>query len=444
MLNSVIVVDDEASIRTAVEQWLSLSGFEVQLFSRAEDCLAQLPKNFPGVILSDVRMPGISGLELLAQVQRLDPDLPIILLTGHGDVPMAVEAMRDGAYDFLEKPFSPDTLLSSLRRALDKRRLVLENRRLHQQADSRAKLDATLLGMSRALQTLRRQVLDLASLPVNVLIRGETGSGKELIARCLHDFGPRAGKPFVALNCAAIPEQLFEAELFGHESGAFTGAQGKRIGKLEYAHGGTLFLDEIESMPLAQQVKLLRVLQEQKLERLGSNQSIKVDLRVIAATKPDLLEEARAGRFREDLAYRLTVAELRLPPLRERREDIPQLYEHFAQAAAERLGRSIAPLSGAQLSRLLSHDWPGNVRELANAAERQVLGLGEPEAEVLEAGQSLAAQQEAFEAQCLRAALTRHKGEIKAVLNELQLPRRTLNEKMQRHGLTREMFLKDP
>ncbi|PNG35137.1 C4-dicarboxylate ABC transporter [Pseudomonas protegens] len=444
MLNSVIVVDDEASIRTAVEQWLSLSGFEVQLFSRAEDCLAQLPKNFPGVILSDVRMPGISGLELLAQVQRLDPDLPIILLTGHGDVPMAVEAMRDGAYDFLEKPFSPDTLLSSLRRALDKRRLVLENRRLHQQADSRAKLDATLLGMSRALQTLRRQVLDLAALPVNVLIRGETGSGKELIARCLHDFGPRAGKPFVALNCAAIPEQLFEAELFGHESGAFTGAQGKRIGKLEYAHGGTLFLDEIESMPLAQQVKLLRVLQEQKLERLGSNQSIKVDLRVIAATKPDLLEEARAGRFREDLAYRLTVAELRLPPLRERREDIPQLYEHFAQAAAERLGRSVAPLSGAQLSRLLSHDWPGNVRELANAAERQVLGLGEPEAEVLETGQSLAAQQEAFEAQCLRAALTRHKGEIKAVLNELQLPRRTLNEKMQRHGLTREMFLKDP
>ena len=444
MLNSVIVVDDEASIRTAVEQWLSLSGFEVQLFSRAEDCLAQLPKNFPGVILSDVRMPGISGLELLAQVQRLDPDLPIILLTGHGDVPMAVEAMRDGAYDFLEKPFSPDTLLSSLRRALDKRRLVLENRRLHQQADSRAKLDATLLGMSRALQTLRRQVLDLAALPVNVLIRGETGSGKELIARCLHDFGPRAGKPFVALNCAAIPEQLFEAELFGHESGAFTGAQGKRIGKLEYAHGGTLFLDEIESMPLAQQVKLLRVLQEQKLERLGSNQSIKVDLRVIAATKPDLLEEARAGRFREDLAYRLTVAELRLPPLRERREDIPQLYEHFAQAAAERLGRSVAPLSGAQLSRLLSHDWPGNVRELANAAERQVLGLGEPEAEVLEACQSLAAQQEAFEAQCLRAALTRHKGEIKAVLNELQLPRRTLNEKMQRHGLTREMFLKDP
>ncbi|BBN56934.1 Fis family transcriptional regulator [Pseudomonas chlororaphis subsp. aurantiaca] len=393
------------------------------------------------MILSDVRMPGISGLELLKQVQQRDPDLPVILLTGHGDVPMAVEAMRDGAYDFLEKPFSPETLLSSLRRALDKRGLVLENRRLHEQADTREKIDSTLLGVSRALQTLRRQVVDLATLPVNVLIRGETGSGKELVARCLHDFGPRADKPFVALNCAAIPEQLFEAELFGHESGAFTGAQGKRIGKLEYADGGTLFLDEIESMPLAQQVKLLRVLQEQKLERLGSNQSIAVDLRIIAATKPDLLDEARAGRFREDLAYRLNVAQLRLPPLRDRREDIPLLYEHFAHAAAERLGRSVAPLSGAQLSRLLSHDWPGNVRELANVAERQVLGLGEPEPETIDPGQSLAAQQEAFEAQCLRAALTRHKGDIKAVLNELQLPRRTFNEKMQRHGLAREMFL---
>ena len=441
MLNAVMVVDDEASIRDAVEQWLGLSGFAVQCFARAQACLEQLPRNFPGVILSDVRMPGMSGLELLEQVRALDPDLPLILLTGHGDVPMAVEAMRDGAYDFLEKPFSPETLLASLRRALDKRALVLENRSLHTQADHRARLDARLLGVSQSMQTLRRQVLDLAALPVNVLIRGETGSGKELIARCLHDFGPRADKPFVALNCAAIPEQLFEAELFGHESGAFTGAQGKRIGKLEYADGGTLFLDEIESMPLAQQVKLLRVLQEHKLERLGANQSISVDLRIITATKPDLLDEARAGRFRQDLAYRLNIAELRLPPLRERREDIPLLYEHFLHAAAQRLGRNAAPSSGAQLSRLLSHDWPGNVRELANVAERQVLGLQAPAEDEPQPNQSLAARQEAFEAQCLRAALTRHHGDIKAVLAELQLPRRTFNEKMQRHGLTREMFL---
>ncbi|AKF50090.1 sigma-54-dependent Fis family transcriptional regulator [Pseudomonas syringae] len=443
MLNSVIVVDDEAPIRQAVEQWLTLSGFEVQVFARAEECLAHLPEHFPGVVLTDVRMPGMSGLELLTRLQGADRDLPVILLTGHGDVPMAVEAMREGAYDFLEKPFSPETLISSLRRALEKRQLVLENRRLHEQADARTRLDATLLGVSPGMQTLRRQVLELAQLPVNVIIRGETGSGKELVARCLHDFGPRAARPFVALNCAAIPEHLFEAELFGHESGAFTGAQGKRIGRLEYADGGTVFLDEIESMPMAQQVKLLRVLQDKRLERLGSNQSIDVDLRIIAATKPDLLEEARAGRFREDLAYRLNVAELRLPPLRERLEDIAQLFSHFARAAAERVGREPPALDAAHLSRLLGHDWPGNVRELANAAERQALGLEHalPQSDTQSAGHSLAARQEAFEAQCLRASLARHKGDIKAVLNELQLPRRTLNEKMQRHALVRETFL---
>jgi two-component system C4-dicarboxylate transport response regulator DctD len=441
MLNSVMVVDDEAPIREAIEQWLTLSGFTVQVFSRAEECLAQVPDHFPGVVLTDVRMPGIGGLQLLADLQQSDKGLPVILLTGHGDVPMAVQAMREGAYDFLEKPFSPEALLSTLRRAMEKRQLVLENRRLHEQADTRSRLDATLLGVSPSLQALRRQVADLSQLPVNVVIRGETGSGKELVARCLHDFGPRAGKPFVALNCAAIPEHLFEAELFGHESGAFTGAQGKRIGKLEYADGGTLFLDEIESMPMAQQVKLLRVLQDRQLERLGSNQSIAVDLRIIAATKPDLLEEARAGRFREDLAYRLNVAELRLPPLRERREDIPLLFNHFARATAERMNREPPVLSTAQLSLLLSHDWPGNVRELANAAERETLGLSPSPTHYSQPGRSLAAQQEAFEAQCLRAALNRHKGDIKAVLHELQLPRRTLNEKMQRHGLVREMFL---
>ncbi|MFF7708142.1 sigma 54-interacting transcriptional regulator [Pseudomonas sp. NPDC007930] len=434
------VIDDEASIRAAIEQFLGLCGWQVRTLERAEACLAELPADYPGVIVSDVRMPGLGGLGLLAEVQARDPALPVILLTGHGDVPMAVQAMQGGAYDFLEKPFDPEHLQRALQRAQQTRRLVLENRQLHQRAGQAGELQARLLGASAPLRALREQLLNMAGLPVNVVVRGETGAGKELVARCLHDFSPRAAGPFVALNCAAIPEALFEAELFGHESGAFTGAQGKRIGKLEFAHRGTLFLDEIESLPLAQQAKLLRVLQERRLERLGGNASIEVDLRIVAATKPDLLDEARAGRFREDLAYRLNVAELRLPPLRQRREDIPLLFEHFARLAAEGAGRPLPPLSPPQLAALLAHDWPGNVRELANAAQRHALGLGTPYAEAAEGG-SLAAQAEAFEAQCLRAALARHKGDIRAVMHELQIPRRTLNEKMQRHGLAREAFL---
>ncbi|MFC5694499.1 sigma-54-dependent transcriptional regulator [Pseudomonas sp. GCM10022186] len=441
MTAQVIFVDDEAAIREAVREWLELSGFEVRVEGSAEDCLKRLDADFPGVVISDLRMPGMDGMALLQAVQALDRELPFLMVTGHGDVPQAVEAMRLGAYDFIEKPFTAERLLESLRRALEKRRLVQENRRLRVQADLKDQLDGRLLGVSRPLAQLRRQVLELAGTPVNVLLRGETGAGKEMVARCLHDFGPRAGKPFVALNCAAIPENLFESELFGHESGAFTGAQGKRIGKIEHAHGGTLFLDEIESMPLAQQVKLLRVLQEQRLERLGSNQSIAVDIRVVAATKPDLREEVRAGRFREDLLYRLNVAELQLPPLRERREDIPLLFEHFARQSSERLGRPQPTLTPAELAQLLAHGWPGNVRELANAAERHVLGLSTGAAERVEGEPSLADLMEAYEAQCLRQALARCQGDIKAVMDLLRLPRRTLNEKMVRHGLARSEFL---
>ncbi|MDH4610551.1 sigma-54 dependent transcriptional regulator [Pseudomonas sp. BN102] len=442
MTAQVIFVDDEAAIREAVREWLELSGFEVQVESSAEGCLKRLDADFPGVVISDLRMPGMDGMALLQAVQAIDRELPFLMVTGHGDVPQAVEAMRLGAYDFIEKPFTAERLLDSLRRALEKRRLVQENRRLRVQVDLKDQLDGRLLGVSRPMLQLRRQVLELARTPVNTLLRGETGSGKEMVARCLHDFGPRAERPFVALNCAAIPENLFESELFGHESGAFTGAQGKRIGKIEHAHGGTLFLDEIESMPLAQQVKLLRVLQEQRLERLGSNQSITVDIRVVAATKPDLREEVRAGRFREDLLYRLNVAELQLPALRERREDIPLLFEHFARQASERLGRPQPSLTPAELAQLLAHGWPGNVRELANAAERHVLGLSTSAAERGEGEPSLAELMEAYEAQCLRQALARSQGDIKAVMTLLQLPRRTLNEKMQRHGLARSEFLR--
>ncbi len=438
MGGQVIVVDDEAAIREAAQQWLELSGFSVQVCSSAAQALALIDVDFPGVLISDVRMPGTDGLQLLGKVVECDRDLPVIMITGHGDVPMAVQAIQQGAYDFIEKPFTPERLLDVVRRALEKRRLVCENRALRQQFGLKDGIAAQLLGVSRPMERLRRQILDLAGTSVNVLIRGETGSGKERVARCLHDFSERADKPFVALNCAAIPEHLFESELFGHESGAFTGAQSKRIGRIEHADGGTLFLDEVESLPLAQQVKLLRVLQEKTLERLGSNRSIRVDLRVISAVKPDLLDEVRAGRFREDLLYRLNVATLQIPPLRERREDISLLFEHFAAQAAQRHGRSLEPLTPAELANLLGHDWPGNVRELINAAERHALGLSGSTQE--DAEQSLAQQMEAFEAQCLHNALLRCRGSILQAMELLQLPRRTLNEKMQRHGLQRSAY----
>ncbi|CAE6965709.1 sigma-54 dependent transcriptional regulator [Pseudomonas sp. BMW13] len=441
MSAQVIVVDDEAAIREAVQQWLELSGFTVRTCASAAEALALVDRDFPGIVVSDVRMPGSDGLQLLDRLLQVDTDLPVILVTGHGDVPMAVQALRQGAYDFIEKPFTPERLLDSVRRALDKRRLVCENRQLRQQVADKGRIESQLIGMSRSMENLRRQILELAGTSVNVLIRGETGSGKERVARCLHDFSPRAGKAFAALNCAAIPETIFESELFGHESGAFTGAQAKRIGRIEHADGGTLFLDEVESLPLAQQVKLLRVLQEKTLERLGSNKSIQVDLRVISAAKPDLLDEVKAGRFREDLVYRLNVATLHIPPLRERREDIPLLFEHFAQEAARRHGREAPPLAPSELARLLGHDWPGNVRELINAAERHALGLSSPPPAERFAGQALAQQMEAFEAQCLHNALLHCQGNITAVMEMLQLPRRTLNEKMQRHGLSRGDYL---
>ena len=441
MSAQVIVVDDEAAIREAVQQWLELSGFEVRACASATEALALVDRDFPGIVVSDVRMPGSDGLQLLDKLLQIDSDLPVILVTGHGDVPMAVQALRQGAYDFIEKPFTPERLLDSVRRALDKRRLVCENRQLRQQVADKGRIESQLIGISRPMENLRRQILELAGTSVNVLIRGETGSGKERVARSLHDFSSRASKAFAALNCAAIPETIFESELFGHESGAFTGAQAKRIGRIEHADGGTLFLDEVESLPLAQQVKLLRVLQEKTLERLGSNKSIQVDLRVISAAKPDLLDEVKAGRFREDLVYRLNVATLHIPPLRERREDIPLLFEHFAHEAALRHGREAPPLAPSELARLLGHDWPGNVRELINAAERHALGLSSPPPAERFAGQALAQQMEAFEAQCLHNALLQCQGNIAAVMEMLQLPRRTLNEKMQRHGLARGDYL---
>ncbi len=441
----VLFVDDEAPMRQSVAQFLTLSGIAAEALDDPRAALKRLGPDFPGILVSDVRMPGLDGMQLLAAAQAADPELPVLLVTGHGDVPLAVAAMRAGAYDFIEKPFAPERLVDSIRRALEKRRLVIENRGLRRQVAGGPEIARRLIGTAPAIDALRRDILDLAATDVAVLIHGETGTGKELVARCLHDFGPRGHHAFVALNCGAIPDNMVESELFGHESGAFTGATQRRVGKFEHGHRGTVFLDEIESMPLAAQVKVLRALQEKTLERLGSNKVIAVDLRAIAATKTDLRALSDQGGFREDLYYRLGVVELHLPPLRERREDIPLLFESFVAEAAARHGRPAPLPAPALLDRLMAQDWPGNVRELRNAAERFALGLrsgGGTQGAAEPVGAALGDRVAAFERQAIDQALRAAGGDIALVMATLDLPRRTLNEKMARYGLERSHYLR--
>ena len=298
----VLIVDDEEMVRTALAQWLRLSGFATQVASNADQALAALDDSRPDVILTDVRMPGLSGLDLLRTVRDRALPAEVILITGHGDVPMAVEAMRAGAFDFLQKPYVPHELVASLRRAVAQAALKREISQLRRRLDGgENELASRLLGPSLVMEELRHAIRELAPIPTDVVLLGETGTGKEVVARCLHDFSQRAKHPFVAVNCAAIPAELIESELFGHEAGAFTGARGPRIGKFEFANGGTLLLDEIESMPLLAQAKVLRVIQERVVERLGSNRPIALDLRIVAASKVDLRAESEAGRFRADL-----------------------------------------------------------------------------------------------------------------------------------------------
>lgn len=433
----VWLIEDDEAVRKGCAQAMLLADLEVRAFADAEGALAALQEDLPAVVVSDVRLPGMSGLALQETLRRRDPDLPVILITGHGDVGMAVDAMRAGAYDFIQKPFHSERLVDVTRRALERQALVRENRRLRERLGGLE--DRPLIGTSPGIRKVRAAVAALAPADVDVLVLGETGTGKEVVARALHAQSGRKG-PFVALNCGALPEAVFESEMFGHEPGAFTGASRRRVGKIEFAMGGTLFLDEIESLPLALQVKLLRVLQERTVERLGSNASIPVDCRVVAATKTDLKALADRGAFRADLYFRLNVASIELPPLRERLGDLPALMGWFLAQAARRFNREPPAWGEADLAHWLQHDWPGNVRELRNVADRLCLGLDDG----LEPGRSdsvsLAARMEIHERGLIREALRAAQGQVAAAAERLQVPKKTLYDKLARHGLDPERF----
>ncbi|MDO1580484.1 sigma-54-dependent transcriptional regulator [Rhizobium oryzicola] len=445
---TVFLVDDDSALRKAMCQTLELGGLTVVNFPSAAQALAQVNADLDGILITDVLMPGMTGLELFDHVRAIDPDLPVILITGHGDIPMAVEALRRGAYDFIAKPFPAERMLESARRALEKRRLVLENRRLKE-----ASFDDTLplIGQTPVMERLRNTIRQIADTNVDVLLTGETGSGKEVVASLLHRWSRRAKGNFVALNCGALPEQIMESELFGHETGAFTGAQKKRIGRIEYSSGGTLFLDEIESMPASTQVQMLRVLEMREVTPLGTNEVRPVDLRVVAAAKVDLGDPAQRRDFREDLYYRLNVVALSIPPLRERREDVSVLFAHFCHRAGQRFGREIPDLSPSVTRHLAEHDWPGNVRELSHFAERFVLGLeGQPEPQapprvlLADAAGSLPDRLAKLEAEIIRETLSRHGGDVRQTIEELGIPRKTFYDKLQRHGIVRGEFAGKP
>ncbi len=429
-----ILVEDEDAVRRATAQTLELDGITVHACASAEQAQSWLTPDFGGVVVTDVRLPGRSGLDLLSEVAALDPDLPVIVVTGHGDVSMAVEAMRAGAYDFIEKPFGAERLLETVRRALEKRRLVLENRRLKAAWSAHADMPS-LIGQSPGIERVRTLIRSIGPTGADVLINGETGTGKEVVARQLHAASGRKG-PFVAINCGALPESVFESEIFGHEAGAFTSAQKRRIGKLEYANGGTVFLDEIETMPLILQIKLLRVLQERRIERLGSNDSIAVDCRVIAASKADLLKLSAEGRFREDLYYRIGVVSIDLPRLADRREDIPLLLGHFVQGAAIRYQRPLPQWSALQMAQWQARDWPGNVRELRNFADRLVLGVADAgAAQEQGGGQTLPQRVDAYERSLIAEALNAYGGSVAAASDALGVPKKTLYDKLKKYQL---------
>ena len=371
-MDTILVVDDETNYLTVMEALLGEEGYEVLTAPGGHDALKLTGSSDVDLVLTDMKMPKMNGIELLGELKRLYPDLPVIMMTAYGTVEKAVEAMKTGAFDYILKPFKNEELLVTIARALEYHHLIQQNRMLLQDLDKKYGAP-NIVGESQPMREILALVKRVATSRATVLISGESGTGKELVARAIHQQSPRAGKTFVSVNCAALTETLLESELFGHERGAFTHAVSMRKGRFELADGGTLFLDEVAEMSPALQVKLLRVLQEMEFERVGGNKTIKVDVRVVAATNRELKEEVEDGRFREDLYYRLNVVHLHIPPLRERQEDIPPLATHFLKKYAQENARGEVHLSPESMKLLLQYSWPGNVRELENVMERAVI-----------------------------------------------------------------------
>jgi len=439
----VVVIDDEEIVRESMTQTLELEGYSTRAYEDPHEAIKHCSKSWHGVVICDVRMDIMNGLEVLEKILEIDPEIPVIMFSGHSDIAIAIKAIRQGAYDFLEKTDDPQHHLNTVERAFKKRELVLENRRLREAIEGQHEIDKRLVGQTDVMVRLRETILQLAQVDVDLIINGETGTGKEVVAKCLHDFSSRKDKPFVALNCGAVTESVIESELFGHEAGAFTGASKKRIGKLEYASGGTLFLDEIESMPASLQVRLLRVLQERVLQRLGGNADINVDIRVIAASKEDLREASDRGTFREDLYYRLNVASIDLPSLNQRTDDIPLLFSHFAEQACQRFNRESKPVPDLLLQQLCMQSWPGNVRELRNAAERWALGLPfDSKLNITEAPKAgnLDELVESYEREIIFSALKANNGQVEQTAQALGIPRKKLYLRMKKYELDRKDF----
>ncbi|QBH95593.1 sigma-54-dependent Fis family transcriptional regulator [Limnobaculum zhutongyuii] len=442
----VIIIDDEPCMTESLGEMLTIAGFQPRAFGQARHALEYLALSRECIVLSDIRMPEMDGLTLLSAIQQLDSQLPVILMSGHADIPLAIQAMKQGAQDFLEKPIKTEQLFQQLHLALNRRQAYLQ---MHHKATDNEYLTQKIIGRSPAIQHLRQQTSVLAQAQVDTLIYGETGSGKDVVAEAIHHSGPRAHKPFIAINCGAMPENLLESELFGHEAGSFTGAQKRHIGKVEAANGGTLFLDEIESMPLAAQIRLLRVLQTRTIERVGSHQLIPVDIHVLAASKMDLTHLSRQGLFRSDLLYRLNVANLHIPPLRERENDILLLFEYFCQQAARQYQREVPSIKPSQQNKLLNYLWPGNVRELINVANRYVLGISGDGINLNEENIATTAESElndleyhldSYEKSILISTLETCAGELSEVAMRLNLTRKTLYRKMKKHGLDKRYF----